>query len=486
MASFTLHIQYVDRPAETRTFTNRDILTFGRDVADIPLRDSQVSGRHGQITFLAGVLRYEDLGSTNGSFLLDGRRIQTLDLSPGMAIRLGNSVVTVQAVDSPMGAGKGRTMIAGAGMAPFMPMPPRPGDPALAPTGHLPAATPPAGMPPPTRGRTALGNTDDPALAPTGYMPAATPPPGFQQPVAQPPAPPPPVPPALQQQAQADDDVDIDDEATSPNVPAIGGAPAGGGAPPASGAPLTISSSDLQALFKQAWGILQPVLIPAALVVGALTVPVALASGILGLIPVVGPILAGLLGLAQALLMPLAIAAVYRFMLGVYLGLPIDWQDAWRQQIADVKEVWLSFFVSGLLAGVGALFLIIPGILLGAFIGPVHFVEGKRMVDVNLRTLDLTKRDPVPLIVIFIVTGLVAGLAIGIPLAILGLIPLIGGLLSGLLGAAAMAVLIPFGATLSLILYFGFRRRFEGGEPEEAARAILAAVESAKPIGPAA
>ncbi|MCA9638328.1 MAG: hypothetical protein KC420_20000 [Myxococcales bacterium] len=44
MASFTLHIQYVDRPPETRTFADRDKVTLGRDIGDIALRDSQVSG----------------------------------------------------------------------------------------------------------------------------------------------------------------------------------------------------------------------------------------------------------------------------------------------------------------------------------------------------------------------------------------------------------------------------------------------------------
>jgi hypothetical protein len=455
MASFTLHIQYVDRPAETRVFTNRDQVTFGRDVGDIALRDSQVSGRHGQITFTGGVLRYEDFGSTNGSFLLDGRRIHTLELSQGMTIRLGNSLIAVQALDSPLAAGKGRTMVAGAGLAPFAPPPgPPPSRPLVgAPT---PAASPAADDP------QALG------LAPTGYMPAISAPPGFQQPVARPPEAPPPAPPRPE--------ID-DEEATVQHLPVVDSAPAPGALP--------ISGGDLTGLLKQAWSILQPVIIPASLITGAITVPIALIGGILGFIPYVGAVVGFIFTLAQIALMPLAVAAVYRFMLGRYLGAPIDPQTAWRQQIDEAREVWPSFFLASLIAGVGALFLIIPGILLGIFIGPVYFVEGKRMVDINLRTLELTKRDPLPLIILVFIVAIALAIALAIPLAIFGLLGAVGGLLSAVLLAALGAVILPFGATLALLLYFGLRRRFEGGEPEEAARAILTAVEAAKPLSQA-
>ena len=124
MASYTLHIQYVDRPAETRTFTQAKV-TFGRDAGDVVLHDTQVSGRHGEITFDGSTLRYTDVGSTNGSFLLQGQRVANIELTPGIALRLGNSLITVQAIDAPNVAGKGRTVIAGPGMAPGFPAPMR-------------------------------------------------------------------------------------------------------------------------------------------------------------------------------------------------------------------------------------------------------------------------------------------------------------------------------------------------------------------------
>jgi hypothetical protein len=250
-------------------------------------------------------------------------------------------------------------------------------------------------------------------------------------------------------------------------------APAGGNA--------ALSGEDFVALYKQAWEFIKPVLVPASLIVGGITIPVALASGILGFIPVVGGVLAALLGLAQALVMPLAVAALTRFLLGMHLNQPVDWMTAWKQQIANVKMVWLSFFVAGLIAGVGAIFLIIPGILLGAFIGPVYFCEGKRMVDINLRNLEITKQDPLLPIIAFIVAALGVALVIAVPVWILGLIPFIGGLLASVLTAAVTAVFMPFMISLSIILYFRLRRRFEGGEPEIGAMQMLIATTAALP-----
>ena len=473
MASFTLHIQYVDRPPETRTFANRDRITIGRDIGDIALRDSQVSGRHGEITFQAGVLRFVDLGSTNGSFLLDGRRLSTIEMTPGMAIRVGNSLLTVQMIDSPL-AGKGRTMIAGGGVPFGMPAPGMPAP------GAMPAPGPPApgsSHEAPARGGTLNGDEQNQeiAYAPTSAMPAAMPS-GFAQPVAQPPgAPPPgfPQPPAPMPEID-----DVDGLPTNPAIVSPEAAPPVG-AP--TGAPAAISSDDFATLYKQAWEFLKPVLVPAALIVGGITVPVALASGILGLIPVVGPFLSGILGLAQAVLMPLAIAALTRFLLGVYLNHPVDWMTAWKQQLANAKMVWLSFFVAGLIAGIGVLFLIIPGILLGSFVGVIYFCEGKRMVDINLRNLEITKQDPLLPIVAFIVVALAVGIGLMIPVLILGLIPWIGAILASVLVAAAMAVVTPFMIVLSIMLYFRIRRRFEGGEPEVAAMQMLIATAAALP-----
>ncbi|HFE45627.1 MAG TPA: FHA domain-containing protein, partial [Nannocystis exedens] len=399
MASFTLHIQYVDRPPETRTFANRDRLTIGRDIGDIALRDSQVSGRHGEITFQAGVLRFVDLGSTNGSFLLDGRRVSTIEMTPGMAIRLGNSLITVQMIDSPL-VGKGRTMIAGGGVpfgmpAPGMPAPSMPAPGMPAPPVAPPVAPPAMGSAPVAPPSVGTLNSEGQGIgfAPTSAMPQAAPDGGFAQPVAKPPgAPPPgfPAPPVTSPEISDDDDaVPTNPVVTTGSAPQV----QAGQGPIATGSG-SLNSEEFVDLYKQTFEFVKPVWIPAALIVGSITVPVALASGLLGFIPVVGPLLVVLLGLGQAVLMPLAIAALHRFLLGAYLNHPVDWISAWKEQIANAKMVWLSFFVAGLITAVGFIFLIIPGILLGSFIGLIYFCEGKRMVDINLRNLEIAKQEP--------------------------------------------------------------------------------------------
>ncbi|MCB9706679.1 MAG: FHA domain-containing protein [Myxococcales bacterium] len=479
MASFTLHIQYVDRPPETRTFADRDKVTLGRDIGDIALRDSQVSGRHGEITFVGGTLRYTDLGSTNGSFLLDGRRVSTIEMTPGMAVRLGNSLITVHMIDSPM-AGKGRTMIAGGGFAPFSPPPPG----GMPPPGGLGMPPPGGGMPPPG-GMPMPGGTlaptaqapGDLAYAPTSAMPAAMPS-GFAQPVAQPPgAPPPGFPPPPTPVAPMPSSDDFDGAPTNPG---------GAGVPtpaPGQAMPMAVGGEDFAAIFKQAWDFLRPVLVPASLVLGAVTVPIAVVSWVFGLIPVIGGIFGALLALAQFVLMPLGIAALTRFLLGRYLNNPVDWMTAWKQQIANARMIWPNFFVAGLIAAIGTVFLIIPGLLLGAFIGPIYFCEGKRMVDINLRNLDIAKLDPITVIIVFIAVAVAAGVGIAIPSLVFGLIPVLGSLLVAILGAAAMAVITPYVLTLSILLYFRIRRRTEGGEPEIQAMQMLIATSAALPQG---
>jgi len=353
---------------------------------------------------------------------------------------------------------------------------------------------PAPGMPPPggssleapVSGGTLNGDVqgEEIAYAPTSAMPAAMPS-GFAQPVAQPPGAPPP---GFPRPPQASPEISDDDDAvaTTPVVP-----PASAAALPVAGAGVAaagqaegssaLSSEDFITLYKQAWEFLKPVLIPAVLTTGAVTVPVAVAGWILGLIPVVGPILGLLLTLAEALVMPFAIAALTRFLLGHYLNHPVDWITSWKQQIANPKMVWVSFVVAGLIAGVGALFLIIPGILLGSFIGIIYFCEGKRMVDINMRNLEIAKQDPMLLIISLIVVIIGVALALGVPIWVLGLIPFVGGLLVSVLVAASIAVITPFLLVLSILLYFQIRRRFEGGEPEVGAMQMLIATAAALP-----
>ncbi|MCA9712076.1 MAG: FHA domain-containing protein, partial [Myxococcales bacterium] len=168
MALYTLYIQYSGRPPETKPF-DKETIVIGRDVGDIALMDAQVSGRHAEMRFSNGKLIFQDLGSTNGSFLPTGERVTSaVELGIGNAVRLGQSTITVQHIDFPGAVQQGRTMFAPGGAPP-------PGAAAGPPGGPLgtPAAPPIPGlnqpMSPPGQ---------PPGQPPPGYPPAPGQPPG--------------------------------------------------------------------------------------------------------------------------------------------------------------------------------------------------------------------------------------------------------------------------------------------------------------------
>jgi pSer/pThr/pTyr-binding forkhead associated (FHA) protein len=94
----TLLVQCVGRPSEMVSFS-QDRVTIGREACTILLRDDQVSRTHGEVSHDGTALRYTDLGSTNGTYLRDGRRVFDAELTPGTLLRLGESWITV--VDAP-------------------------------------------------------------------------------------------------------------------------------------------------------------------------------------------------------------------------------------------------------------------------------------------------------------------------------------------------------------------------------------------------
>ncbi len=77
-----------------RTFlaTTGEAIAVGRDpAASVPLSDERVSRRHALIRFDNGDWIYEDLSSTNGSFV-DGSRVTRLLLDRERIVRVGNPV----------------------------------------------------------------------------------------------------------------------------------------------------------------------------------------------------------------------------------------------------------------------------------------------------------------------------------------------------------------------------------------------------------
>jgi serine phosphatase RsbU (regulator of sigma subunit) len=84
-----------DYEPEGRHLVGAEPLTVGRDPArHIVLADAQVSRLHLQIAAVGNDLVVEDLGSSNGTFANDGRRLAApLVLAPGAAVRAGSRLL---------------------------------------------------------------------------------------------------------------------------------------------------------------------------------------------------------------------------------------------------------------------------------------------------------------------------------------------------------------------------------------------------------
>src|SRR5690606_19857695 len=109
MASYTLLIEFRDRTTATRAF-GAPVTTIGRRNADITLDDPTVSTRHAELRFDAGTLVFVDVGSSNGSYTPDGKRITApLPLEVGSVLILGDCRLRVQAIERPAPADEDKT-----------------------------------------------------------------------------------------------------------------------------------------------------------------------------------------------------------------------------------------------------------------------------------------------------------------------------------------------------------------------------------------
>lgn len=137
-------------PAELRFDQPR--ITLGREAGDIVLGDPGTSGKHAEIVFADGLVRFRDLGSTNGSWI-GTRRITEDVMQTGVALTLGGASLTLVRVDglepvgtmvmaAPRGQSPG-TEVQTRAVTPQAP-PPKPPAPAPVPARPTPAAVPPA------------------------------------------------------------------------------------------------------------------------------------------------------------------------------------------------------------------------------------------------------------------------------------------------------------------------------------------------------
>jgi uncharacterized RDD family membrane protein YckC/pSer/pThr/pTyr-binding forkhead associated (FHA) protein len=88
-----IRITYSDGRIEDRTLPPGSYLA-GREQGDIVLRDPNTSGRHAQIDVQFGRVTMTDLGSTNGTYDLQGQRLSgPYVMLPNQAIRLGTTTI---------------------------------------------------------------------------------------------------------------------------------------------------------------------------------------------------------------------------------------------------------------------------------------------------------------------------------------------------------------------------------------------------------
>lgn len=79
-------------------FAEGDPLTIGRE-GQVRIKDNSLSRGHVEIRFVDGRLRLRDLGSTNGTYLLDDNklvRISETYVVPGQRVAMGKSVYTIK------------------------------------------------------------------------------------------------------------------------------------------------------------------------------------------------------------------------------------------------------------------------------------------------------------------------------------------------------------------------------------------------------
>jgi hypothetical protein len=134
MASCLFRIQYADGRVEERAFGD-GAYRIGRDRGDVVLHDPNASAAHGEVSVHGTNVTYTDLGSSNGSFNAQDRRLTgSTPLSPGQSVQIGRSALTFLGAPAALSAGARAAA----------PLPGSANPPGAAAPSPLPAAVAPA------------------------------------------------------------------------------------------------------------------------------------------------------------------------------------------------------------------------------------------------------------------------------------------------------------------------------------------------------
>jgi hypothetical protein len=160
------------------------------------------------------------------------------------------------------------------------------------------------------------------------------------------------------------------------------------------------------------------------------------------------------------------------------LGGSAGWREVWMLLFRRLGILLSAVIPAALLIGVGTVFLVVPGIILGllfSFVSPVVLIEGLRGRAALRRSVELVKSDWLRVAIVIFVFGLLCGLA---RIVALVLIPRSAIFALSLFGDLFTLVLMPVPVLGLVLLYFDIRRRREGFTPDRL-RADLEALKTA-------
>src|SRR5262245_14095477 len=84
-------------PLAGQRLTVESALTLGRGSADVVIDDPEISRRHALVRACEGYFEIEDLDSLNGTWVNDVRISESVRVRPGDVVRLGSTVLEVEA-----------------------------------------------------------------------------------------------------------------------------------------------------------------------------------------------------------------------------------------------------------------------------------------------------------------------------------------------------------------------------------------------------
>ncbi len=95
---YVLEVRYADGSSESHEIADeRRIIGRSKVKADVQINDKKASGRHVEVSFVAGTVTVRDLGSTNGT-MHNGQKSEKFALGPGGSFRIGDTTIRLMAI----------------------------------------------------------------------------------------------------------------------------------------------------------------------------------------------------------------------------------------------------------------------------------------------------------------------------------------------------------------------------------------------------